>query len=106
MPANKDPFGRLISPYLVIVHEDAELSPEELLNALRDLPPKGYQAVKQMLLEAKYKAESLLRDEAAASDHGRLAYLAGFASYADYVLANLETWRNTPHEEDFPEPEE
>jgi hypothetical protein len=100
-------FRPVTQPWLVVVKEaEPELSPEELADAIRDLSPKAYGAVKQMLLEAKYKAESLLRDEAVATEHGRLAYLAGFASYADYVIANYETWRNTPHDQLFPEPAE
>lgn len=99
-------FSRAINPYLIVVREEEELSPEELADAIRDLTPRGYVAIKQMLLEAKLKSESLLRDEKVATDHGRLAYLTGFASYADYVIANLEAWRNTPHDEDFPEPAE
>ena len=90
----------------MVVKEEEELSSEQLADSIRDLSPRGYFAIKQMLLEAKYKAESVLRDEALATDHGRLAYVAGFAAYADYVIANLETWRNTPHDEVFPEPAE
>lgn len=100
-------FRPATNPWLVVVQEDQEeLAPEQLADAVRDLSPRAYQAIKQMLLEAKYKAEAVLRDEATVQDHGRLAYFTGFASYADYVIANLETWRSMPHEEDFPEPTE
>jgi hypothetical protein len=100
-------FFRPVTPWLVIVKEEPEeLAPDQLADAVRDLSPRAYQAIKQMLLEAKYTAESVLRDEAVATDHGRLAYLTGFAAYADYVIANLETFRNTSHDEAFPEPAE
>lgn len=99
-------FRPIETPWLVVVNEGEELDPEQLVGAVKDLSPRAYGAVKQVLLEAKYKAEAALRDEAIASDHGRLAYLTGFSAYADYVIANFETWRNTKHDEDFPEPPE
>lgn len=100
-------FRPVTQPWLVIVKEDQEeFSPEQLTDAVRDLSPRAYQAFKQILLEAKYKAEAVLRDEATVQDHGRLAYFAGFAAYADYVIANLELFRTAPHDEAFPEPAE
>jgi hypothetical protein len=107
-PKNVYPFKYFFrpatQPWLVVVTESEELSPDQLVDAVRDLSPRSYQAIKQILLEAKYKAEAALRDEKSATDHGRLAYLTGFAAYADYVIANLEAWRNAPHDEEFPEP--
>ena len=88
----------------VRVGEYEELDSATLVNRLRDMPLAQWQATKQLLLEAKYKSEALLRDEKVVSDHGRMAFLAGFAAYADYVIASFETLRATPHPEDFPEP--
>jgi len=90
---------------IVKVFEAPELDPRTLADAMRDMPPRQWAAVKQLLLEAKYKSEALLRDEKTASDHGRLAFLAGFAAYADYVIASFEGLRDVPHEENFPDPD-
>ena len=91
-------------PAFIKVYEQPELDGKSLADAMRDLPPRQWQAILQLLIEAKYKSEALLRDEKVASDHGRLAFLAGFAAYADYVIASFEGLRNVPHDQDFPEP--
>ncbi len=116
MPVPSKPKGPIVpfkyfyrpseTPWLVVVNEGEELPQDELVGAVQDLSSRAYGAVKQVLLEAKYKAEAELRDVAIASDHGRLAYLAGFSAYADYVIANFESWRNTQHDEAFPDPPE
>jgi|SRR5215469_13144678 len=91
-------------PAFVKVYEQPELDGKSLADAMRDLPPRQWQAILQLLIEAKYKSEALLRDEKVASDHGRLAFLVGFAAYADYVIASFEAFRNVPHDQDFPDP--
>jgi hypothetical protein len=89
---------------VIQVREEKEMEPGDLIDALRDMPPRQWTAMKQILLEAKFKAEALLRDEKVASDHGRLAFLTGFAAYADYVIGSFESLRDVPHPENFPEP--
>jgi|SRR5215510_4432768 len=93
-----------VRPSFVKIYEAPELDAKQLANAMRDMPMRQWGAVKQLLLEAKYKSEALLRDEKVASDHGRLAFLTGFAAYADYVIASFEGLRNVAHEQDFPDP--
>lgn len=66
---------------------------EQLTDTFRELSTRQYEAFKQLLIEAKFKSEAMLRDDAVASDPGRLAYYAGWISYADYVLASFETYR-------------
>ena len=54
---------------------------------------RQWQAVREMLIEAKFKAESMLRDEKVMEHHGKLAFYSGWVAYADYVLAGLERAR-------------
>jgi hypothetical protein len=94
----------VVAPVVRIL-EESELNPEELSDAIRGMSPRQWAALKQLLLEAKYKSESLLRSEEVASDHGRLAFLTGFGAYADYVIGSFEGLRVLPtHPEVFPEP--
>jgi hypothetical protein len=89
-------FFRNSSPPFVRVVEEGrvELSREQLAQALQDMPPRQWDAVKQLLLEAKFKCESQLRDESVISDSGRLAYYTGWLAYADYVLAGFVSIRS------------
>lgn len=101
-------FFRPVSPPVTVpvvrILEAKEMTSEELCDAIRDMPPRQWAALRQLLLEAKYKSESLLRSEEVASDHGRLAFLNGFVAYADYVIGSFEGLRNVPHPEVFPDP--
>lgn len=66
---------------------------EQLQNTIRELSTRQYEAFKQLLIEAKFKSEAMLRDENVASDPGKLAYYAGWVAYADYVLSSFESFR-------------
>ena len=74
------------------------MEPESIPSVLRELNDRQFSAVREVLIEAKFKAEAQLRDEKVVSDHGRLSYYAGWSAYADYVLANLEELRRQAKE--------
>jgi hypothetical protein len=78
---------------VVRVQEQKELPGQELVNALRDMPPRQWQATLQLLIEAKFKAESMLRDEKVISNPSQLAYYTGWVTYSDFVLASFEGLR-------------
>lgn len=66
---------------------------EQLTDTFRDLSERQYNAMKQLLLEGKFKSEAMLRDENVASDPGKLAYYTGWVAYADYVISSFESFR-------------
>jgi hypothetical protein len=82
----------------VRILEGPQIEPEEIPSVLRELNDRQFSAVREVLIEAKYKAEAQLRDEKVVSDHGRLAYYTGWSKYADYVLASLEELRERAKE--------
>lgn len=73
---------------------------DQIRDTIRELSTRQYEAFKQLLIEAKFKSEAMLRDENVASDPGKLAYYAGWVAYADYVLSSFELFRvpETPQE--------
>jgi hypothetical protein len=89
---------------IVRVQEGKEIPGKELVNVLRELNPRQWQATSQLLIEAKYKAESMLRDPAVIASATQTAYYVGWVTYADFVLSSFETLRagdagNRPEEE-------
>lgn len=77
----------------VRIAEGPPIESEDIPGVLREINDRQFGAVKEVLIEAKLRSESLLRDEKIMSDHGRLAYYSGWVAYADYILANLEELR-------------
>jgi hypothetical protein len=78
---------------VVRVQEQKELPGQELVDALRDMPPRQWQATLQLLIEAKFKAEAMLRDDKVISNPGQLAYYTGWVTYSDFVVASFEGLR-------------
>jgi hypothetical protein len=78
---------------VVRVIEQKELPGQELVDALRDMPPRQWQATLQLLVEAKFKAESMLRDDKVISNPQQLAYYTGWVTYSDFVISSFETLR-------------
>jgi hypothetical protein len=78
---------------VVRVQEGKELPGHELVSVLREMNPRQWQATCQLLVEAKYKAESMLRDPAVFSNPNQLAYYTGWVTYADYVISSFESLR-------------
>jgi hypothetical protein len=78
---------------VVRVVEQQELPGQELVSVLREMNPRQWQATSQLLIEAKYKAESMLRDPAVIANPSQLAYYTGWVTYADFVLSSFEQLR-------------
>jgi hypothetical protein len=78
---------------IVRVVEGKEMPGHELVSVLRELNPRQWQATSQLLIEAKYKAESMLRDPAVIANATQTAYYVGWVTYADFVLSSFETLR-------------
>jgi hypothetical protein len=78
---------------IVRVQEQKEMPGQELVNVLRELNPRQWQATSQLLVEAKYKAEAMLRDPAVIASAQQTAYYVGWVTYADFVLSSFETLR-------------
>jgi hypothetical protein len=78
---------------IVRIFEQKEMPGQELVSVLRELNPRQWQATSQLLIEAKYKAESMLRDPAVIASATQTAYYVGWVTYADFVLSSFETLR-------------
>ena len=87
------------NPPVVHIAEGVAIEPEDIPSVLRELNDRQFSAVREIHIEAKARAESLLRDEKIMSDHGRLAYYSGWVAYSDYVLAQLEALREKGRED-------
>jgi hypothetical protein len=84
------PRTELAAVPILRVGEGPPIDPEDLSSILHELNDRQYAAVREILLEARMKAESVLNDEKVVSDFGRLAYYNGWKAYADHVLASFE----------------
>jgi hypothetical protein len=78
---------------IVRVQEAKELPGKELVDAMRDMPPRQWGAMLQLLIEAKYKAEAMLRDDKVISNPQQLAYYTGWVTYSDFVISSFEGLR-------------
>jgi hypothetical protein len=67
---------------------------EKLSELLQEIDDRHWGVVRQLLIEAKIKGESMLRSDQVISNPGMLAYWSGCVNYADYVLANFEGLRS------------
>jgi hypothetical protein len=89
---------------VVRVIEESEMPGVELVAVLREMSARQWQATSQLLIEAKFKAESMLRDPAVIANPSQLAYYTGWVTYADFVISSFESLRagdegNRPEEE-------
>ena len=83
------------STAVVQIGETGEEFPfEKLGELLLEIDDRHWGVVRQLLIEAKIKGESMLRSDQVISNPGLLAYWSGCVNYADYVLANLEGLRS------------
>src|SRR4029077_14844061 len=80
-------------PVVQVVDSLEELSFEQLPGVLAEIDPRHWGAVRQVLIEAKLKAEAMLRSEEIIKQPQLSAYYQGWVNYADYLLANLEGLR-------------
>jgi hypothetical protein len=82
----------------VRIMEGPLVETEDIPSILRELNDRQFSAIREVLIEAKYKAAAQTRDEKVVSDHGRLAFFTGWVAYADYILASLEELRERARE--------
>jgi len=82
-------------PLVVVQLKDdlAEYPFEQLPSVLSEIDIRHWRAVRQILIEAKLKAEVQLRNDAVIKDAQLSAYYQGWVNHADYVLANFEGLR-------------
>jgi len=78
---------------VVRILEAPELKPDTLPSVLREINQRQWAAITQVLIEAKYKAESMLRNDAVFDSPGKVSYYQGWVAYADYLIGSLETLR-------------
>jgi len=67
---------------------------EKLSELLQEIDDRHWGVVRQLLIEAKIKGESMLRSDQIIGNSNLLAYWSGAVNYADYVLANFEGLRS------------
>jgi len=73
--------------------ETPELPPEQVPDILREINDRQFGCVLQVLIEAKYKAEAMLRNDEIMNEHGKVTFYQGWVTYADYVIGSLEGLR-------------
>lgn len=80
-------------PVVQVVDDTDELAFEQLPGVLAEIDKRHWGAIRQVLIEAKLKAEAMLRGEDIIKQPQLSAYYQGWVNYADYVLANFEGLR-------------
>jgi hypothetical protein len=80
-------------PVVQIVDDIDELAFEKLPGVLAEIDKRHWGAIRQVLIEAKLKAEAMLRGDDVIKNTQLSAYYQGWVNYADYILANLEGLR-------------
>jgi hypothetical protein len=90
---------------VVRVSDSIDFEPEVLPSVLREINPRQWAAITQVLIEAKYKAEAMLRNDALFDSPGKVSYYQGWVAYADYLIGSLEVLRTQAPLEMISEPE-
>src|SRR5215471_17146487 len=85
--------GVVSVPVVQVRGDEEEISSEELGDVLREIDNRHWGAVRQLLIEAKMKAEACLRNDDIISNPSLSAYYQGQLVQCDYILANLEGLR-------------
>ena len=94
---------------IVRIQESPEIATELLPQLLREINDRQWQCVLQILVEAKLKAEGMLRNDAIFESPGKVAFYTGWLAYSDYVIESfkgLREQRLPAREERRPGPEE
>lgn len=76
-----------------IVDTGEEIPFEMLPSVLSEIDGRHWKAIRQILIEAKLKAEAQLRNDEIIKSSQLSGYYQGWVGYADYVLANFEGLR-------------
>lgn len=77
----------------VQILDSPEIEFEALSGVLSEIDDRHWTAVRQILIEAKLKAELQLRSDEVIKSSQLAAYYQGWTAYADYILANFEGLR-------------
>lgn len=95
-------------PVVVIGDVGEDYPFDQLSGILAEIDTRHWNAIRQLLIEAKYKADQQLRSDAIIKDTRLSAYYQGWVNYADYILANFEGLRagETFQEEQLGGPQE
>jgi hypothetical protein len=92
----------------VVELEAPTISPDLLPDLLREINDRQFGAVLEVLIEAKFKAEAMLRNDSVFDSLARSTYYQGWVAYADYVIGSLSRLRaqeSSEPEERQPGPE-
>lgn len=76
--------------------ETPEIAPEQIPEILREINDRQFGTVVQVLVEAKYKAEAMLRNDEIMDSPGKVTFYQGWVAYADYVIGSLQGLRQRP----------
>jgi len=79
---------------IVRILDVAEYPRELIPQILREINDRQWGCVLQLLVEAKTKAESMLRNDSVFDSPGKVAFYHGWAVYSDYILGQLEELRS------------
>jgi hypothetical protein len=87
------PEAGLAAIAVQLVDAGEEISFEQLPGVLAEIDGRHWSAIRQILIEAKLKAEVQLRNDEIIKSAQLTTYYQGWVGYADYVLANFEGLR-------------
>jgi hypothetical protein len=94
-----NPFGTPYQVPVVRILDTPELEPEQIPDVLREINDRQFGCVLQVLVEAKFKAEAMLRNDSVFAEPGKVAFYQGWVAYADYVIGSLQGLRSRPVQE-------
>jgi hypothetical protein len=77
----------------VQILDSPEIEFEQLPDILAEIDERHWTAVRQILIEAKLKAELQLRSDEVIKSSQLASYYQGWVAYSDYILANFEGLR-------------
>jgi hypothetical protein len=85
--------GTQTVPVVQVFEDREQVEFEEISGILQEIDNRHWAVVRQLLIEAKLKAESQLRSDEIISNPQLSAHYQGWVNYADYVLGNFEGLR-------------
>jgi hypothetical protein len=90
------PESKSRSPRIVVLTSDAlhEASQAEIPGVLREIDDRHWSVIRQLLVEAKLRAEMQLRNDEIIKNPALASHYQGWVNYADYVLGSLEGLRS------------
>lgn len=89
MPQKRSLPLERVSPVRIVEVDAPTIAPELVPDLLREINDRQFGAVLEVLIEAKFKAEAMLRVDTVFDSTGRPFYYQGWIAYADYVISSL-----------------